>query len=207
MTHASNTVLNPKENVDAVEALTQRFIDGDVEAFTELYQKVRGILISHIRQIFRGAYEEDIFSEAMDAAWRKRHTYNQRKGKLVFWLTSIARKKAIDFLRRVDARERMLDRYKTALSSDPSNRIHHEDTGIRHLFQEEEGQRILEIMKRHLTEVQVQVMTLHWIARKSQRTISDEQNIPLGTVKDRLKSGLGNLIRHVQREPFYKDRS
>jgi RNA polymerase sigma-70 factor (ECF subfamily) len=92
-----------------LEALMERYADGDLSAFDELYELLRAPLISNLRRWLR---TDDKVQDALQVALLKVHASRQRyrRGAPVLpWVMTIARNVALDHLRSRAAQERPLD--------------------------------------------------------------------------------------------------
>jgi RNA polymerase sigma-70 factor (ECF subfamily) len=87
---------------DVIESLTSP--GGDTTAwarFEELYRSSRDDLYAYVRTMLRDdAAAEDITALAFERAYRRRRTFDRRRGEERAWLFGIARNAALDELRR-----------------------------------------------------------------------------------------------------------
>jgi RNA polymerase sigma-70 factor (ECF subfamily) len=88
--------------VDVIESLTSP--GGDTAAwarFEELYRSSRDDLYAYVRTLLRDeAAAEDVTALAFERAYRRRRTFDRRRGEERAWLFGIARNAALDELRR-----------------------------------------------------------------------------------------------------------
>jgi RNA polymerase sigma-70 factor (ECF subfamily) len=69
--------------------------------FEQLYRECRDDLYAYVRGLVRErAASEDVTALAFERAWRKRRSFNPKRGSRRVWLFGIARNAALDELRR-----------------------------------------------------------------------------------------------------------
>jgi len=134
------------------------------------------------------ALAEDLVQDVMMAVWRKVDLYVPERGGVSTWIFTIARNARIDRLRRHSSRPyEDLDEVELA-SDDP--------TGEDEVFANQRAAGVGRALA-ELPDDQRRIIELAFLHDKSQREISEELSVPLGTVKSRmrlayrkLKSGL-----------------
>ncbi|MCA9550334.1 MAG: RNA polymerase sigma factor [Myxococcales bacterium] len=98
----------------SLEALMERYVDGDVAAFDALFRQLKGPLASSLRRWLK---TEDKVDDALQITLLKVHGSRERykRGAPVLpWVLTIARNVALDHLRSRAARDRNLDEEETA---------------------------------------------------------------------------------------------
>jgi RNA polymerase sigma-70 factor, ECF subfamily len=91
----------PDERNDALAQMLSRIALGDRAAFEALYRTVSAQLLGVILRIQRDrAQAEDVLQEIFVSVWRAAQGYDAARAQPMTWLTSIARNRAIDSLRR-----------------------------------------------------------------------------------------------------------
>jgi RNA polymerase sigma-70 factor, ECF subfamily len=92
---------NPDDRNAALAQMLARVGLGDRAAFAALYKAVSAQLLGVILRIQRDrAQAEDVLQEIFVSIWRAAQGYNAARAQPLTWLTSIARNRAIDSLRR-----------------------------------------------------------------------------------------------------------
>jgi RNA polymerase sigma-70 factor (ECF subfamily) len=77
-------------------------------AFEELYRQSRDDVYAYVAGLLRDrSAAEDVTAQAFERAYRRRRTYNPRRGNRRAWLFGIARNAALDELRRRRRRARL----------------------------------------------------------------------------------------------------
>ncbi len=159
--------------------------DRSKQAFEQLY-KLYAPKIKHymLRQGAEAAAAEDLSQETMVQIWRKAEQYSPDKAAPSAWIYRIARNLRIDKLRRQKFHEVEL------------NDAVHVDTPERAQTDESESS----LDARHLSESmadlpgeQRDILHLAYYRGLSQSEISQHLDIPLGTVKSRLRLAFGRL--------------
>jgi RNA polymerase sigma-70 factor (ECF subfamily) len=155
----------------------------DVGAFRALFltfwPKVRTMLM---RQGADRQTAEEIAQETLLAVWRKAPQFSQQKGSTSSWIYTVARNLRIDRVRRQAVWQRYHDDFETAelkpLSAPPSPWKHRRD--VEHAL---EG----------LPAEQLQVIQLTFVDGLSQSEIAARLDLPLGTVKSRMRLAFQKL--------------
>ncbi len=160
-------------------------LDKDRAAFTELFghfaPRVKGFLM---RYGLGDPLSEELAQETMLTVWRKADRFDPGRAGVPTWIFTIARNKRIDRLRR--------DRGGMAPRLDASDEM--EDCGSSEEFTiaAETAEQVRTAMAA-LPDNQAQVVRLAFFAEKSHAEIARELDIPLGTVKSRVRLALARL--------------
>jgi RNA polymerase sigma-70 factor (ECF subfamily) len=162
------------------------------EFLERLYKRYRVVLKSIIMQVLHDETEaDDVLQEVFVQVWDRAPSYSSGKGKLMSWLCTLARRRAIDRLRQHSAYRRATDRYEVSCN--------HSDKGIdeshtveREAFRDD-LRSLLDQQLNTLPPNQQEVIRLAFLEEKSQREISALTQTPLGTVKTRIELGIKKL--------------
>jgi RNA polymerase sigma-70 factor (ECF subfamily) len=174
----------------------QQLMDGILhkwpDALDRLYKRYRVVLKSIIMQVLHDETEaDDVLQEVFLQVWNRAPSYSSGKGKLMSWLCTLARRRAIDRLRQHAAYRRATDRYEVSCKHfekgfDESHSVERE------AFRDD----LRSLLRHHLQTLPVnqqEVIRLAFFQEKSQREISALTKIPLGTVKTRIELGIKKL--------------
>ena len=165
--------------IDAIAA------DRDREAFAALFDyfapRIKGFLT---RSNTPPAAAEELAQEALLIVWRKAEQYDPSKAGASAWIFTIARNLRIDVARR-DQRSRLLDLGSTDEADPPAPPDALLLTGERH-------QRVHAALKR-LSDDQLRVVRLSFFEGKAHAHIASELELPLGTVKSRIRLAMNRL--------------
>jgi RNA polymerase sigma factor (sigma-70 family) len=171
--------------VHSEEELVLSLKKKEEEAFRYLYLHYRGSLFSVINQIIPDKETAgDVLQEVFIAVWKNAEKYDPEKGRLFTWLLNIARNTAINKTRSKN--------YKNALKNEELNntvysseKTNDNQVPVNTIGLRKEVRRLKEDLK--------QVLELSYFHGCTQDEISKALNIPLGTVKTRLRSAIIEL--------------
>src|SRR5438270_460258 len=80
--------------------LIQRVAGGDREGFAELYDRFAAILFGIVLRILRSRAEaEEVLQDTFLQIWQRSASFDERRGRVIPWLTLLARSRALDRLR------------------------------------------------------------------------------------------------------------
>lgn len=165
-------------------------------ALRELYQRYGKTLKSVITRVVHEETEaDDVLQEIFLQIWKEAENYSPKAGRPLGWVVTLARRRAIDRLRRRQAYGRAKDRFELHVGQQSGARVMGQinDDLIR-----SDLRRFLERQLSTLPEFQRQVIELSFFEGRSHREISHLTGTPLGTVKTRLELGLRKLTNCVR---------
>ena len=158
-------------------------------AFNYLYDNYSSTLYTVIISILQDReLANDILQEVFVKIWRQISQYDAEKGKLFTWMINIARNASIDTIRSKSYNKQKQNRELTANVYDTTGtyNIETDKIGLRKLIT-------------NLKEEQKVLVELAYFQGYTQEEISKLLNIPLGTVKTRLRSALIQLRALLKR--------
>ena len=181
---------------------------GDRAAFATLYEQTSAHLLGVVLRIQRDrAQAEDILQEVYVNVWRAAQSFDAAQSQPLTWLSSIARNRAIDSLRRTQtqpqfrstitstADEEETDVYDTVADSAP---------GPLDLLSRASDARALSSCMQGLSAQQRQSVALAFFDGLSHAEVAEQMRQPLGTVKSWVRRALmslkGCLESAVQRD-------
>jgi RNA polymerase sigma-70 factor, ECF subfamily len=174
------------ETNDEAAALIEAIaLNGDRDAFEELFDHYAPRIKTFL--IIRGAGErlaEDLAQEAMLSVWRKAASFDRTRATASAWIFTIARNLGIDHFRR-DQRAKSAAYLEAADAESPARP---DDILIGNDIDEHVRTALL-----RLRPEQLKVVELSFYEGKAHGEISETLNIPLGTVKSRLRLAFGRL--------------
>lgn len=169
-------------SLDLMAAIATR---RDRDAFARLYLHFAPRLKAYLmRQGAEDGLAEEVAQEAMLTVWHRAGSFDPAKAGVSTWIFTIARNKRIDRLRRERFPE--IDPADPALVPIPPALA---DTALAQVQDEARLRRALD----SLPPEQAQLLHLAFFQDKSHSTIADECNLPLGTVKSRIRLALVRL--------------
>lgn len=171
------------------EVLLLRVAAGDREAFAALFgryaAKVKGYLI---RLGAAGAIAEDLAQDAMVNVWRRAASFDPAKAKCSTWIFVIARNAWIDRLRR--------EKVELAYRSVTIVKEESDDEAPDDAAERVQSEAQIEAALATLSEDQRQVVRLSFFEDRPHSEIAQRLDLPLGTVKSRLRLALIKLRAH-----------
>lgn len=171
------------------DRLAARLVDRDPDALGEVYDRFGRIIFGFLVNTLRDrSAAEDVQQQVFLEVWQRAPTYDSARARLLTWIMTIARSRAIDQLRRrspvpvgtidldnaraesVDAVDALIERWGVAGMLD---RLHPE---------------------------QALVLRMRFYEELSQTEIAERIQMPLGTVKMRMVTGLNALRELIEAE-------
>ncbi len=185
---------------------------GDRAAFATLYERTSSHLLGVVLRIQRDrAQAEDILQEVYVNVWRAAQSFDAAQSQPLTWLSSIARNRAIDSLRRTQTQpqfrstitsstdEEETDVYDTVADSAP---------GPLDLLSRASDARALSSCMQALSAQQRQSVALAFFDGLSHAEVAEQMRQPLGTVKSwvrralmSLKSCLESAVQRDEQQP------
>jgi RNA polymerase sigma-70 factor (ECF subfamily) len=161
----------------------------DAEAFEVFYDRHGGAAYSLAYRILgeRGA-AEDCIQEAFISIWRSGGKFDPTRGSVRSWTLSIVRNRAIDVLRsKAGKAPKLTFDDDEILESRPSEELTEEEAMRHETATEVRG------ALSQLPDDQSKVIQLAYFGGFSQSEIASMLNLPLGTVKGRMRLGLEKI--------------
>jgi RNA polymerase sigma-70 factor, ECF subfamily len=178
------------------EALMKAITDRHQHALEELYGRYGKTLKAVIaRVVHEEAEADDVLQEIFLQIWREAANYSPQAGKPLGWVVTLARRRAIDRLRRRQAYCRAKDRFEEHVEQEPAAWKHN---GIEQDISRADIRRFLERQMRDLPAFQREALELSFFEGLSHREIAALTGTPLGTVKTRLELGLRKLTNGIR---------
>ncbi|MEO0971540.1 MAG: sigma-70 family RNA polymerase sigma factor [Pseudomonadota bacterium] len=168
-------------------ALIEGVREGDQTAFGELYDRTAALLYGTLRHMLESPAEaEDVLQDVYVSVWLKAGDYTVERGRVLTWLRSIARYRAIDVIRQ-RRRERPLvdnelERLGDATEPMPSG-----------------DERKLALCLGELSLDQRNSIQLAYQRGCTHQEVAATLAMPLGTVKSWIRRALGALKRCMDR--------
>jgi len=161
--------------------LLGRIANGDLEAFQVFYGRYAGRILAYARRLGRHTaqdHAEDVVQEVFVAVWRRAASFRPDRGDPAGWLYSITRNKLVDHWRRLGA----------AVELDEL------DDG--RLAGAEEAADLRLTVRQALSRVepeQRRAIELAYFGGLTYEETAKRLELPLGTLKSRIRSGLKTL--------------
>ena len=192
---ASDAISLPMQEISD-EMLIHAIAGGATWAIEPLYQRYNRILYSlAYRMVANQQVAEDLLQEAFLSVWRRASSYSAQSGAVKSWLISIIHHRTIDYLRSVRRRSENMkeatweevEREEPMAASDTSDEA----------WQAIQSENVRSALMQLPTE-QRMVIELAYFQGWTQSEIADGCQIPLGTVKARMRLGVQRLKRILE---------
>jgi RNA polymerase sigma-70 factor, ECF subfamily len=161
---------------------------GDEQAFSYLYDHYCGSLYSIILQIVKiPETANDVLQEVFINIWRKIDSYDPFKGRLFTWMLNISRNASIDMLRSKSYQNSLKNREitETVYGIDLVSQPGIDGIGL--------GQFLRKLRPEHRALIE-----LAYFKGYTQEEIAEIEDIPLGTVKTRIRNALLQLKEYLK---------
>lgn len=173
--------------------LAERLQRRDPNAMADLYDRFGRLVYSVIYAIVKNSSAaEDLLQETFLRIWNRMQGFDAEKGALGPWLLTVARNRAIDYIRSAGARAE-------------KNAFELEERDHPSLFKNAEVQildtdqaRLIKVAMEKLSDNQRKVIELAYYEGLSQREMADRMGEPLGTVKTWVRSALAKLREELE---------
>ncbi|MGI9438285.1 MAG: sigma-70 family RNA polymerase sigma factor [Parvibaculales bacterium] len=162
----------------------------DREAFAALFAHFAPRLKGYLMRL--GASDgqaEEVLQEALLTVWRKAHLFDRKKAAASTWIFTIARNRRIDILRKRKFPE--IEAEDPSLVPDPPRAPDEEVIDLR------EGEAVRAALEK-LPEEQRELVRLAFYSGWSHSKIAEDTNLPLGTVKSRLRLAFSRLRNELE---------
>lgn len=179
--------------------LIARVLEKDSKALEVLYDKYSPVLFTLINKIVgEKSKAENILSDIFVIIWQKSFLFNFETSNLYSWLVLLARNKSIDIVKR-----------EKGLITEEYNDDYENQFIIPHLSPEITPIDIDEVFSKrsiifeavnHLTEAQQYVLSLAYYEGLNENEIARQLNIPLLTVKTKLRVVLNSIKDNLNKE-------
>ncbi len=158
----------------------------DEAAFNDLFAyfapRIKQFLM---REGADAATADDVAQQAMANVWRKAHMFSADKGNASAWIYRIARNLRIDRIRRERVWQPLPEDHTEQASSDPS---------ADDIVLSSERQKAVQDALQTLPVDQLEVVELSYLSGMSQSEVAHQLNIPVGTVKSRMRLAYAKLL-------------
>jgi RNA polymerase sigma factor (sigma-70 family) len=162
----------------------------DSKAFGYLYDNYSGALYTIIAQIVEDLeLSNDVLQEVFINIWKKIESYDPGKGRLFTWMLNIARNASIDTLRsksfQNSRKNQSIPQNDEWNSTNKVNQVNVDNIGFR---------KVLE----HLKKEHRVLIELAYFKGYTHEEIAEIEDIPLGTVKTRIRNALLQLRDYLK---------
>ena len=166
------------ENDKLVDLMSRISMNRDERAFSKLFDFLAPkINAYYLKNNLGFEQSEELTQEVLSTIWTKANLFDPDRSKFITWTFTIARNKKVDFLRKnskinfneEDIREFLYEENKTDIINE--NEIKEQVSKI----------------NQQLDEYQRKIIKMNFFENKSHKKIAEELEIPLGTVKSKIR--------------------
>ena len=155
-------------------------------AFSEIFDfiapKINAYFIKNNLSIEQA---EELTQEVLSTIWLKAELFDPEKSKFITWSFTIARNKKIDFYRKKQR--------NVANEEDIRDFLYNENK-----LDDYEIESTIKNITKDLDENQKKLIKMSFFEQKSHKKIAAELEIPLGTVKSKIRASLNKMQKHIK---------
>jgi len=175
-----------REEVAFVIDLIERIAEQDEAAMAELYDRASQLVYSLCRRIVGDSDAAE--TAALDTfmqVWRTADSFDDSRGSVEAWLLTLARSRSLDQRRRISATREA--------PSDVEASDDRPEEAPPSLSAQRETDSIVHNALDRVSHQEREVIDFAYFEGMSHSQIADHLNTPVGTVKSRIRSGVGKL--------------
>ncbi len=171
--------------------MVQLLVSRDGQSLALLYERYSAALFGIIRGMIPDEEQgKEVLQDAFVKIWQNAEKYDATKGRLFTWMVQVTRRLAIDALR---SKQFKTDKKTETLPDSVSNsRSLSEETNLKDIGL----RRIVDQLDDHHKSI----ITLLYFQDYTQKEVSEELDIPLGTVKTRTRKAMERLREILRNE-------
>ena len=173
------------ENEQIIDLVKKVSEERNEIAFSELFDfiapKINAYYIQNNLSIEQA---EELTQEVLSTIWLKAELFDPEKSKFITWSFTIARNKKIDFYRKNQKNEVNEEDIRDFLYTANKSDDYEIESTIKNITKD-------------LDENQKKLIKMSFFEQKSHKNIAAELEIPLGTVKSRIRSTLNKMQKYI----------
>ncbi len=186
----------PQSSSTVAPDLVARVANGDQAAFEQLYEQSSSLLFTLVSRIVGNQGDAaDLLQEVYLEVWHKASNYDRARGTPMAWLVTLARSRAIDRVRALGSRGKGMT---ASLDDTPASDLIASGTDALELRAANERQALIWKALNTLPPVQRQAIELAYYEGLTHVEISERLNVPLGTIKTRIRLAMEKLRDGLQ---------
>lgn len=173
--------------MDNLRILIEQISEGSTQALSELYDETSSQVYSLALHVVRDrSVAEEVTSDVYLQVWRTAGSYDEGRGNPRAWLLMMARSRAVDRLRALAKSKRLEGESTDDLRDSAAALDWQRTTSV-------ETRLSLELALSRLSSEQRRLIEIGFFEGLSHREIAQALNLPLGTVKTRIRRTLSQL--------------
>ena len=173
------------ENAQIIDLVKKIAKERNKIAFSEIFDfiapKINAYYLKNNLSIDQA---EELTQEVLSTIWLKAELFNPEKSKFITWSFTIARNKKIDFYRKNKKNDINEEDIRDFLYENNKSDDYEIESTIKNITQE-------------LDENQKKLIKMSFFEQKSHKNIAAELEIPLGTVKSRIRATLNKMQKYL----------
>ena len=173
------------ENAQIIDLVKKVAKERNKIAFSEIFDfiapKINAYYLKNNLSIDQA---EELTQEVLSTIWLKAELFNPEKSKFITWSFTIARNKKIDFYRKNKKNDINEEDIRDFLYENNKSDDYEIESTIKNITQE-------------LDENQKKLIKMSFFEQKSHKNIAAELEIPLGTVKSRIRATLNRMQKYL----------
>ena len=174
------------ENAQIIELVKKVATERNEIAFSEIFDFIAPkINAYYIKNNLNIEQAEELTQEVMSTIWLKAELFDPEKSKFITWSFTIARNKKIDFYRK--------NQKNVASDEDIRSFLYTENKS-----DDYEIESTIKDITKNLDENQQKLIKMNFFEQKSHKNIARELEIPLGTVKSKIRASLIKMQKYIQ---------
>lgn len=174
------------ENENMLELVKKVSKERDEIAFSQIFDFLAPKINSYfIKNSFNYQLSEELTLEVLSTIWTKASLYNPEKSKFTTWVFTIARNKKIDFYRKSK---------NSSINEDDLRDFMYEKNEVN----DYDIQVTVEKINKELDINQRKLIKMNFFEQKSHKKIAEELEIPIGTVKSRIRTILNKMNKFLK---------
>ena len=173
------------ENAKIIDLVKKISEERNEIAFSEIFDFIAPkINAYYLKNNLTIEQAEELTQEVLSTIWLKSKLFDPEKSKFITWSFTIARNKKIDFYRKNKKNDVNEEDIRDFLYENNKSDDYELESTINNITQElDENQKIL--------------IKMSFFEQKSHKNIAAELEIPLGTVKSRIRASLNKMQKHI----------
>ncbi|MGO3885543.1 MAG: ECF RNA polymerase sigma factor SigK [Mycetocola sp.] len=184
--------LSDRDRADAdLGALLEQIAGGDQSAFAQLYDRVSARVMGlAVRVLVDRAQAEEVTQEVLLEVWRSAALFDRQRGSAAGWILTMTHRRAVDRVRASQASQRRDERIGVRdIEPDYDSVAEAAEVRVEH-------SRVAQALER-LSEPQREAIVLSYYGGWSQSDVAAQLQVPLGTIKTRIRDGMIRLRQEL----------
>lgn len=165
--------------------LFRRIQNKDDKALEQLYERYEKLLFSFSYRMTSNKFlAEEAVQDVFTKLWTKKAHYDDGKGKFSSWILTVTRHACIDLIRK---------QKEVPYEFEERDSLHAQDPTPEESIVWNECSEVIRECVQQLKQEQQEIIELFYFKSMSQSSIAESCNLPLGTVKGRVRLALKHL--------------